>query len=501
MAPSVAHLPNGQRLSVTPVFGGIQFKADEVSGPHSLVPPGWTIVILQKSEDSRQTQRFRTPSLRNDHVYISSISNPTANEFRPSGSTTRQIAMMLWATLWWYFHQPEPDKHLTTAASSNTPLEGRPQGDWIINIDAEGIFKGRNLLAKFERMGLISTEESSVGSGPEDGWGKMMVSQRAFWQMDPRIYLFQLNLGYSGTPYPLASPTSSRPSSPERRQNDVGAALQAASARAAQVGRTGTPPGPFGSSSHLPTYYPPHPLRFTMTNGVRHPIRAKPPRQGEIFYTRFVPSLGQYLSFRVASLSNVPVRPGGPTSTWIPDAGIGSPMTRESQHATMNMTDVELLHKWMNDERVAHSWGEGGPSSHQERFLKQGLESRHSFPAIGCFDGRPFGYFEIYWVKEDRLGRHLSECGNWDRGLHVLVGENEFRGPHRVAVWLSALVHYCWMADMRTETVVMEPRVDNEKLRRYTEALGFYKEREVTLEHKQSNLMKLRREAWTAPAL
>ena len=97
-------------------------------------------------------------------------------------------------------------------------------------------------------------------------------------------------------------------------------------------------------------------------------------------------------------------------------------------------------------------------------FLSNSLTSKHSFPAIGCFDGKPFGYFEIYWVKEDRLAGHLGEgCGDWERGLHCLVGEEEFRGEHRVKVWLSALVHFCWLADMRTQVVFMEPRVDNTK--------------------------------------
>jgi hypothetical protein len=52
---------------------------------------------------------------------------------------------------------------------------------------------------------------------------------------------------------------------------------------------------------------------------------------------------------------------------------------------------------------------------------------------------------------------------NYDRGIHLLVGEQEFRGSHRVAIWLSALVHHCFVSDMRTEAVYLEPRVDNTK--------------------------------------
>jgi RimJ/RimL family protein N-acetyltransferase len=140
---------------------------------------------------------------------------------------------------------------------------------------------------------------------------------------------------------------------------------------------------------------------------------------------------------------------------------IGS-LALESNTSAPN--DVDLLHKWMNDPRVAHSWGEVGPREHQENFLRNNLNSRHSFPVIGCFDGKPFGYFELYWVKEDILGKYLGgDCGEWDRGIHCLVGEQEFRGGHRVRIWLSALLHWCWINDMRTNTVMMEPRVDNTK--------------------------------------
>lgn len=169
---------------------------------------------------------------------------------------------------------------------------------------------------------------------------------------------------------------------------------------------------------------------------------------------------------------------------------------------TTHMTDVEILHKWMNDPRVSYSWGEQGPIGHQEEFLKHCLTSKHSIPVIGCFDGKPFGFFEVYWVKEDNVAKFLGgECGDYDRGLHVLVGEQEFRGPHRVKVWLSALVHHCFLADSRTNEVLMEPRVDNAKLKRYCEEVGFYKEREISFPYKQSNLMRIRRDGWAAPAL
>ncbi|KAI9717164.1 MAG: hypothetical protein M1812_004912 [Candelaria pacifica] len=529
-------MPNGQTITVTPVFSGLFFKANDYTTHHSSFPPGWTIVLqsgddLDDDQESPRTNlpsqtsaamtehhlepkkhhmhRYKLPTLRNDSLFISSISNPSSTDFKPPISPTRQIAMMLWATLWWYFHQPQPDTRLRTDRSAKTADAGKPKGDWRINIRREGIFKGRHLLQKLERMGLIASEESSVGVESDDrggeGWTEMFVSRRSFWQIDARIFIFTLSPTLN-SPYPSSSPYPSRPGSPNREGASVSKHELQAEAVTQGLWSPSSTSGPFSSGSHLPTYYPPPPLQYTFTNNVRHPIRPKPPRQGETFYTRYIPSLGQYLSFRVPSLSDRPPTHTGPVSH-VNNTGPGpSSGTLESKLLLMgcskgNSCDKELLHTWMNDERVAHFWGEDGPQSHQENFLRTALQSRHSFPAIGCWDGIPFGYFEIYWVKEDHLGTHLGvEQGDWDRGFHCLIGEQDFRGAHRVKVWLSALVHYCWLADMRTNCVMLEPRIDNQKLIDYLHEAGFHKEKEISFPHKHSALMKVRREAWEAPA-
>ncbi|KAL8666398.1 MAG: hypothetical protein Q9202_001421 [Teloschistes flavicans] len=491
MAPSTVHLPNGQTLTVSPVFAGFSFKSNDLNVHNSAFPPGWTIIIeSQEDEDDdvavdgeesshppRQSRirRFRNPTLHGDNLFISSISNPSNADFKPATSPTRQLAMMLWATLWWYFHQPKPEPQLSKGANPNLPIEGRPKGEWRINIKREGIFKGRHLLPKLERMGIISSEDSCVGENFDDrsgeGWNRMFTSERGFWFLDPRIFLFTLS-PTTHSPFPGASPYPSRPSSPNRadglqmmkpdhQSTDLQSGLWAPQVHS---------PGPFASGSHLPTYYPPPPTIFTFTNNVRHPLRQKPPAQGETLYTRYIPSVDQYLSFRVASLSHKPPTHRGPVSDPSPNfLPPNSGVTPESLPSIANMTispcDTDLLHTWMNDPRVNAAWGEAGPRSHQEAFLRRNLNDKHSFPVIGCWDGKPFGYFEIYWVKEDHLGRQLSshDYGNWDRGFHALVGEHEFRGAHRVRVWMSALVHCCFLADPRTERVLVEPRVDNQK--------------------------------------
>ena len=498
MAPSTVHLPNGQRLVVTPIFGGVSFKSTDLDNHRSAFPPGWTL-MLNEEDDHDESQkenadnpgswdfdqpyaqrkqhihRYKRPSLQNDHMYIASISNPSSADFKPPASATRQVAMMLWASLYWYFHQPEPDPRVTTKASAKTADPGKPKADWLVNINREGIFKTKNMLLKLERMGLITTADSSVGPDPDEkhvsGFSKTFVSRRSFWQMDARTYLFTLSPAMN-SPFPAGSPMTSRPSSPSRLGSHS-PPIDSHDISRGPMTPIQTPGGPFQSSSHLPTYFPPHPAQYTFSNGTPHPIRPKPYRQGETIYTRYIPSLGQYLSFRVATISPKGCARHGP---WSGQNGLGlagdrSPRTSIQDliapmmgASLQNDNDVDLLHKWMNDPRVAYAWGETGPRVHQEKFLTQALKSRHSFPVIGCWDGKPFGYFEIYWVKEDILGSYVGrDVRDWDRGIHGLVGEQEYRGPHRVKIWLSALIHYCWLSDMRTSTVFMEPRVDNDK--------------------------------------
>lgn len=485
MPPSKVYLPDGQKFTVQPVFSGLQFKSNDMSigRARSPFPPGWTVVLhtaedatpsghtnghtRQQSEDSdseksdesakHRIHKWTTPTLQNDTVFISSIVQPSSEDFEPAKSPSRQIALMVWITLYWYFQQPEPSPYLDTAHSKSTPAEAKPQGDWRIRIKREGVLHSRNMIPKLERMGLISTLDSAVGTSMDEnseGWDHMYVTRQAFWQIPFGLFLFSLQPKRQGS-HP-GSPVSSRPTSPARSENSRTGHSPHPSVNgllSADVpgGPTPTyltnapmhPITPYYSASHLPTYYPPPPLQYVVTDGVRHPLRQKPPRMGEIFYTRYVPGVGKYLSFRVASTSPKPVTYVGPSS----HSG-----TQEHGHLT-NLSDAKLLEMWMSNPRVSKFWGE-----YQSDFLSTALKSKHSFPAIGLWDGVPFGYFEIYWVKEDILGGHVK-ADDFDRGIHVFVGEEWARG--RVAEWSSSLAHWIWQSDNRTMSICLEPRIDN----------------------------------------
>ncbi|ROV92176.1 hypothetical protein VMCG_09286 [Cytospora schulzeri] len=530
MKSSTIHLPDGQTYTVQPVFGGLFFKSHELNKNHpSPFPIGWTVVIHTEDNDSNNdsnnnnnnnnsssssngnrnslddddymavdhtansdqgqdshaaslrrsyTHSFTSPTLQNDNIFISSISNPSSAHFKPAASPTRQIAMMLWITLYWYFHQPPPSKLLPdTEASRHTAPEGRPRGDWRVNIKRDGVLRGRNLIPKLERMGLIASLDSAVGSSVDDSgeeWANMFVSQKMFWQIPGRLFLFTLQPAQRGSGSRPVSPASSRPGSPVQNhqpQNQsqsptfhhLNADLPGAPPPQTLASAPSFPISPFYSSSHLPTYYPPSPLQYTFSNNTRHPVRPKPPRMGEVFYTRFIPSVGRYLSFRVASSSPKAIPYLGPVSSTPP----------ENQHLT-TLCDIMLVQMWLSNPRVAKFWGGYVPN-----FLTNALASRHSFPAIGMWDGVPFGYFEIYWVKEDVLGRY-ADADDWDRGLHVFVGEEWARG---------------------TMSVCIEPRVDNQRFIQHLQAGGFVKEKEITFPHKQSWFGRLRRENWDGSQL
>ncbi|MEG0121380.1 MAG: GNAT family N-acetyltransferase, partial [Pseudomonas sp.] len=86
------------------------------------------------------------------------------------------------------------------------------------------------------------------------------------------------------------------------------------------------------------------------------------------------------------------------------------------------------------------------------------------------------------------------EVDDYDRGIHMLVGEERHRGPHKVASWLSALVHYLFLDDPRTQRVVAEPRADNAKMIGYMQNQCFHCEKEIDFPHKRAALMMLGRE-------
>ncbi len=203
-----------------------------------------------------------------------------------------------------------------------------------------------------------------------------------------------------------------------------------------------------------------YPQQMVMhASGRRHPRRGPKPA-GEV-YRRFDAHLGAWISLRSLDLE----------------------------------LDLERFNRWQNSTRVAAFWQEEGDLDKHRRYLQELLDDPRVLPLIGCFDDQPFAYYEAYWAKEDRIAP-FYDVGDYDRGIHMLVGEENHRGPHKVASWLSALTHYLFLDDPRTQRVVAEPRADNARMIGHMQAQGYHKDKEFNFPHKRAALMIQSREVF-----
>jgi len=200
-----------------------------------------------------------------------------------------------------------------------------------------------------------------------------------------------------------------------------------------------------------------YPQQMVITDGKCHPRRA-PKARGEV-YRRFDARLGAWVSLRTVEVER----------------------------------DVESFSRWQNNPRVLAFWQEGGTLQQHREYLGKLEADPHTLTLIGCFDDEPFAYFEAYWAKEDRIAP-FYDAGNHDRGIHMLVGEEHHRGEHKVASWLSALVHYLFLDDPRTQRIVAEPRADNQRMIQHMHNQCFHCEKEFDFPHKRAALMILGRE-------
>lgn len=157
--------------------------------------------------------------------------------------------------------------------------------------------------------------------------------------------------------------------------------------------------------------------------------------------------------------------------------------------------DLELFSRWQNDRRVASFWEMSGTLDEHREYLAALGRDAHTWPVLGLFDEVPFAYFEIYWAKEDRIAPFYS-AANYDRGIHIAIGNNDHRGPAKVRSWLSGLCHYIFTSEPRTNRIVSEPRFDNLKMINYMQAHRFAKIKNFDFPHKRASLMILEREAF-----
>ncbi|GKS68594.1 protein N-acetyltransferase, RimJ/RimL family [Nitrosomonas sp. PY1] len=208
----------------------------------------------------------------------------------------------------------------------------------------------------------------------------------------------------------------------------------------------------------------PYPIRYGFSSGRRHPLR--PPKPSGVVYRRYIPWLGCTLNFRRPEIN----------------------------------IDLQRFNRWMNDPVVAAFWQETGGIQKHRSYLEAVDADPHMLSLIACLDDDPFGYFEVYWAKEDRIAP-FYDAHDFDRGWHVLIGEQQMRGKPFVTAWLPSISHYLFLDECRTQRIVIEPRVDNHKMARNLAYAGYANLKEFDFPHKRAALHMLLRERFFSDQL
>jgi acetyl CoA:N6-hydroxylysine acetyl transferase len=165
--------------------------------------------------------------------------------------------------------------------------------------------------------------------------------------------------------------------------------------------------------------------------------------------------------------------------------GLNAVLTLEGLDVDKHLT---FFNKWQNSQRVANFWEQTGSLEEHRKYLDEAVKNNKNQLLIVCLDNQPFAYIEVYWTKEDRIAPYYA-AGDYDRGIHMLVGEESHRGAHKVAAWLPSVCHFIYLSDPRTEKIVSEPRADNDKMIGYLQKYGFAKVKEFEFPHKRAALM------------
>ena len=200
------------------------------------------------------------------------------------------------------------------------------------------------------------------------------------------------------------------------------------------------------------------PLEYNLTEKGKIPKRPKY-KSGALLYKRYVHQINKFLSIRVIDLQK----------------------------------DLETFYQWHHQPRVANFWELNKSKEELALYIKNGLSDPHQIPVIIEFDGEAVGYFEIYWTLEDRLSP-FYDAKHFDRGIHLLIGNAKFLGKENTDAILKSVCHYIFLADPRTERIMGEPRVDNDKILKYLLLFDAWKKlKEFDFPHKRAALVECSR--------
>jgi acetyl CoA:N6-hydroxylysine acetyl transferase len=150
--------------------------------------------------------------------------------------------------------------------------------------------------------------------------------------------------------------------------------------------------------------------------------------------------------------------------------------------------DLELVHGWMHQPHVVPFWQLDVHRAELAGYLETVAGHAHQQPLIGCVDGVPVSYWEVYWAARDPLADHYP-AEDHDQGVHLLVGPLELTGRGLGRRLLDAVVGWQLAREPRTRRIVAEPDIRNARMIHVFERCGFVREADVELPEKRAALM------------
>ncbi|MFQ3544911.1 GNAT family N-acetyltransferase [Halobacillus rhizosphaerae] len=149
--------------------------------------------------------------------------------------------------------------------------------------------------------------------------------------------------------------------------------------------------------------------------------------------------------------------------------------------------DLELIHKWMNEDYVSPFWNLNLPIDSFKSHLEKALTDSHQSLYLGMIDGKVMSYWECYWVYGDVVEGTYSNAA-YDQGVHLLIGEKAFLGKGYSLSLLRAMVRFQFQV-RQTKKIIAEPDVRNEKMIHVFKKCGFKPVKQIDLPDKQGLLM------------
>jgi len=107
------------------------------------------------------------------------------------------------------------------------------------------------------------------------------------------------------------------------------------------------------------------------------------------------------------------------------------------------------------------------------------------------WDDEPMGYTEIIWLRENHISAYIPDGPHdYDRGLHVLVGEKKFRGGVYSQPWFRSVEHYVFLSDPRTVRIFGEPKANNPAIIKMSLDAGMHVQSTFYFPYKHSALTR-----------